>query len=131
MSNATIIEGCKCKAQAIPIKQGEAMGLHTNIRPDKDSPYIPSFEGWGFKALVSNGADRRIFSTADGTITVGVEVIDDTQRGYIEFGLTGNETKNLTPGLYDLSIARVFDSGDAIGIAEGAIEIIYSELGSL
>lgn len=109
------------------IYQGEPIGFKFNIKGDGDEGYLPSLEGRHFEALIASENNKKIkaWTTDDGSISTGVETIDEEPRGFAAFSVSGIETADYKPGKYVLELAEVLESGDgrAIGILRNSINI--------
>ena len=111
------------------IYQGEPLGAVLNVKGD-DEQWLPSLEGYSFEAMLldSLGKVERQWSTDNGDITIGTEVIEEETRGYASFSLDGTETADLSCGRHTLEVARVLGNGRAIGILSNVICILPSRI---
>lgn len=118
-----MIKCCKDKGQSW-IYQGEPIGGVLNVKDD-EGHYLSSMEGYDLEMIIIDqfGTAVKRFSTDDGTIEIGVETVDDEQRGYASWAMTGAETAKLPQGRYTIELARRIDSGRGIGQLVGVIEV--------
>lgn len=102
------------------IYQGEPIGFKFNIKGDGEQGYLPSLEGRHFEALIASETNKKIktWTTEDGSISFGVETVDDELRGFAAFSVSGIETADYKPGKYILELAEVLGSGDGRAIGK-------------
>lgn len=115
---------CYKQGKETEIFQGEPIGGVLNVKDDADN-YLPSLEGYNLEIMMydSSGKVVKQFSTEDRSISIGVETVDDKQRGYASFSMSGAETSELKTGHYTIELARRIDNGRGIGQLVGIINV--------